>query len=92
MKKRFRKVEEKIEILSLLQEGYSPKKISELLEVNFSLLLKEIKNGLTDEENKDKRYVKYSPKRSLVLDIANNFGMSAIDYLEIGLEEELEDE
>ena len=53
----------------LLSDGFSLTIIQKKLDVTRSMLYTEIKKGLTAEEYKYRRYVKYNPIRAIIADI-----------------------
>lgn len=58
----------------LLSDGFSLTVIQNTLNVTRSVLYTEIKKGLTAEEYKNRRYVKYSPIRAIIADIEKAVG------------------
>lgn len=58
----------------LLSDGFSLTIIQKKLDVTRSMLYTEIKKGLTAEEYKYRRYVKYNPIRAIIADIEKAVG------------------
>ena len=71
----------------LLKEGYGVTEIVEMLHVSRPLIITEIKKGLSGEDAKNHRWVKYSSDLSLeayVIDIIGEEGLNALVRYENG--------
>ncbi len=70
-----------------LKEGYMLKDISKMCDISLSTLLNEIKKGLTPDEYKSKRYVKYNHIRAIASLITIRIGTEQLEaLLEIGVD------
>ena len=63
----------------LLSDGFSLTVIQNTLNITRSVLYTEIKRGLTAEEYKNRRYVKYNPIRAIIADIEIAVGKDSWD-------------
>ena len=58
----------------LLSDGFSLTIIQNQLEITRSVLYTELKKGLTDDEYKNRQYVKYNPVRAIISEIKKYVG------------------
>lgn len=65
----------------LLSDGFSLTVIQNTLNITRSVLYTEIKKGLTAEEYKNRRYVKYNPIRAIITDIEIAVGKDSWDIV-----------
>lgn len=65
----------------LLSDGFSLTVIQNTLNITRSVLYTEIKKGLTAEEYKNRRYVKYNPIRAIIADIEKAVGKDSWDIV-----------
>lgn len=65
MAKNFKDLERRKELKLLIDEGLSLIVIAEQLDISYPTLLREIKLGLTEEELKNRQYIKYDITRAL---------------------------
>ena len=65
----------------LLSDGFSLTVIQNTLNITRSVLYTEIKKGLTAEEYKNRRYVKYNPIRAIIADIKIAVGKDSWDIV-----------
>lgn len=65
----------------LLSDGFSLTVIQNTLNITRSVLYTEIKKGLTAEEYKNRRYVKYNPIRAIIADIEKAVGKDGWDIV-----------
>lgn len=65
----------------LLSDGFSLTVIQNTLNITRSVLYTEIKKGLTAEEYKNRRYVKYNPIRAIIDDIEKAVGKDSWDIV-----------
>jgi hypothetical protein len=65
----------------LLSDGFSLTVIQNTLNITRSVLYTEIKKGLTAEEYKNRRYVKYNPIRAIIADIEKTVGKDSWDIV-----------
>jgi predicted DNA-binding protein YlxM (UPF0122 family) len=65
----------------LLSDGFSLTVIQNTLNITRSVLYTEIKKGLTAEEYKNRRYVKYNPIRAIIADIEIAVGKDSWDIV-----------
>ena len=65
----------------LLSDGFSLTVIQNTLNITRSVLYTEIKKGLTAEEYKNRRYVKYNPIRAIIADIEKVVGKDSWDIV-----------
>ena len=65
----------------LLSDGFSLTVIQNTLNITRNVLYTEIKKGLTAEEYKNRRYVKYNPIRAIIADIEKAVGKDSWDIV-----------
>ena len=65
----------------LLSDGFSLTVIQNTLNITRSVLYTEIKKGLTAEEYRNRRYVKYNPIRAIIADIEIAVGKDSWDIV-----------
>ena len=65
----------------LLSDGFSLTVIQNTLNITRRVLYTEIKKGLTAEEYKNRRYVKYNPIRAIIADIEKAVGKDSWDIV-----------
>lgn len=65
----------------LLSDGFSLTIIQNQLEITRSVLYTELKKGLTDDEYKNRQYVKYNPIRAIIADIEKAVGKDSWDIV-----------
>jgi len=65
----------------LLLDGFSLTVIQKTLNITRSVLYTEIKKGLTDEEYKNRRYVKYNLTRAIIADIEKFVGEDSWNFV-----------
>ena len=57
----------------LLEEGFTLRRIADSFGVSYTNLKKELSRGLSEEEFKEKRYIKYSLEEAVMKEFKNTF-------------------
>lgn len=79
--KRIWSIEMREQLKFVLGEGLLPAHIIKDFGISRVTLLKELKRGLSEEEYRERRYIKYLPVKALKTEITELFGEDVIEYI-----------
>lgn len=74
-------IKDRERLQALCREGYTIARIVEVFDVSRVVINKELQRGLTEEEWRERRYVKYSIKKAILSEAKEKLGEEKFEYL-----------